>query len=272
MKLLRYLQLAIAFFLDIYYSRELLWEQTKKDFQVRYLGSYLGILWAFIQPLVTVFILWFVFQIGFRSQPVENVPFILWLVAGMFPWFFISDSITSATNSITENSFLVKKVVYRVSLLPIIKLISALIIHSFFVGLLIVMFAAYGFMPTLYTLQVFYYIFAACCLLTGIAWLTSALSVFLKDVGQIIGMMLQFAFWGTPILWSYKIMPEKYLWFLKLNPAYYIIEGYRNCFVYHIWFWESPHITLYYWVITSATMICGAVAFKKLRPHFADVL
>lgn len=272
MKLLKYLKLTVIFFLDIYFCRELLWEQTKKDFQVRYLGSYLGILWAFIQPMTTILILWFVFQIGFRSQPVENVPFILWLVTGMFPWFFISDSITSATNSITENSFLVKKVVYRVSLLPMIKLISALIIHLFFVGILFIMFAAYGFAPTTYSLQLGYYIFAACCLLIGITWITSALSVFLKDVGQIVGMLLQFGFWGTPVLWSYKLFPEKYLYFLKLNPVYYIVEGYRNCFIYHTWFWENPLITLYYWTFTGLLMICGAVTFKKLRPHFADVL
>ena len=272
MRLFRYLKQAAPFFLDVYYSRELLWELTKKDFQVRYLGSYLGILWAFIQPIVTIFILWFVFQIGFRSQPVENFPFILWLVTGMFPWFFINDSITSAAGSIMENSFLVKKVVYRVSLLPIIKLISALIIHLFFVGLLFVMYAAYGYKPTIYTLQVVYYIFAACCFLTGIAWLTSALSVFLKDVGQIIGMLLQFGFWGTPVLWSYKLIPDQYLLLLKLNPAYYIVEGYRNCFIYHVWFWETPHITLYYWAVTGFVMIGGAVAFRKLRPHFADVL
>jgi len=233
MSLLRTLKLTVAFVLDVFNSRTLLWEMTIKDFQVRYLGSYLGILWAFIQPMVTVLIFWFVFQVGFKSQPVDNFPFILWLVAGMFPWFFISDTINNATGSITENSFLVKKVVFRVSLLPIIKLISALIIHLFFVGILIVMFAVYGYLPTLYTLQVGYYIFAAGCLLLGIAWITSALSVFLKDVGQIVGMVLQFGFWGTPIFWSYKIIPAQYLMFLKLNPAYYIIEGYRNCLIYH---------------------------------------
>ena len=272
MKLLRYIKLALEFVLDIYRGRELLWELTKKDFQVRYLGSYLGILWAFIQPMVTIFIFWFVFEMGFKSRPVDNFPFILWLVAGMFPWFYISDGISSATGSIAENSYLVKKVVFRVSLLPIIKLISALIIHSFFVGILFIMFAAYGYRPTIYSLQVGYYIFAASCLLLGIAWITSALSIFLKDVGQLVAMVLQFAFWGTPIFWSHKMFPENYLIFLEINPAYYIIEGYRNSFIYHKWFWESPYLTLYYWTFTGIVMICGVIAFKKLRPHFADVL
>ena len=268
----RYLHSAASFAMDIFCGRELLWEMTKKDFQVRYLGSYLGILWAFIQPVVTVLIFWFVFEVGFKSRPVDSFPFILWLVTGMFPWFFISDSISSATGSITENSYLVKKVVFRVSLLPVIKLFSALIIHLFFVGILILMYAVYGFWPTLYTVQVIYYIFATSCLLLGISWLTSAIAVFLKDVGQIVGMLLQFSFWGTPIFWSVAMVPEQYDLLFKLNPFFYLIDGYRNCFIYHKWFWELPQLSLYYWGVTGLLMICGAVTFKKLRPHFADVL
>jgi len=177
------------------------------------LGSYLGILWAFIQPAITVLILWFVFQVGFKSMPVDNVPFVLWLVCGMFPWFFISDSISGATDSIVASSYLVKKVVFRVSLLPVVKIISALLIHVFFVGLLFLMFAAYGHTPTLYNLQVVYYIFAAMCLVLGLSWLTSALVIFLKDIGQLVAMLLQFGFWATPVFWSVKMIPEKYMIF-----------------------------------------------------------
>ena len=269
---MRYVGLFLTFLLDILRNRRLLWELTKKDFQTRYLGSYLGILWAFIQPTITVLIFWFVFQVGFKSTPVDNFPFVLWLICGMFPWFFISDSISSATNSILDNSYLVKKVVFRVALLPIVKIISAFIVHVFFVGILLLMFALYGYTPTLYNLQIIYYMFAASCLLLGIAWLTSALTVFLKDVGQLVAMILQFGFWGTPIFWSLRTIPEKYMLFLKLNPAYYIIEGYRNSFIYNRWFWEDANLAIYYWLITGIMLLIGAVAFKKLRPHFADVL
>lgn len=267
-----YLKLFLSFFIDIIRNHRLLWELTKKDLQVRYLGSYLGILWAFVQPTVTVLIFWFVFQVGFKSMPVENFPFILWLVCGMFPWFFISDSISSATGSIIENSYLVKKVVFRVSLLPIVKIISALIVHTFFIGLLFLMFAIYGYEPTIYDVQVIYYIFATICLLLGLSWLTSAITIFLKDVGQLVNMVLQFGFWGTPIFWSFKMIPDEYIIFFRLNPAYYIIEGYRNSFIYHRWFWEDISMTLYYWIVTLVVLLVGALVFRKLRPHFADVL
>ena len=269
---MRYIKLLLAFFVDIMRNRRLLWELTKKDLQTRYLGSYLGILWAFIQPTITVLIFWFVFQVGFKSMPVENFPFILWLMAGMFPWFFIADSIGNATGSIVENSYLVKKVVFRVSLLPIVKILSALIVHLFFVGFLFFMFAIYGYELSIYNIQVFYYLFAVSCLLIGLSWITSALTIFLKDIGQLIGMILQFGFWGTPIFWSFKIIPAQYLVFFKLNPIYYIIEGYRNTFIYHRWFWQDINITIYYWVFTGLMLVIGGLTFKKLRPHFADVL
>lgn len=245
---------------------------TKRDFRQRYLGSYLGILWAFIQPMITVLIFWFVFQVGFKSMPVDNFPFILWLVCGMFPWFFISDSISSATNSIIESSFLVKKIVFRVELLPIVKIMSALVVHIFFVGILFLMFAYYGYSISIYNLQILYYFFAMICFSLGISWLTSSLTVFLRDVGQFVAMLLQFGFWFTPIFWSLKIIPEEYQEILQLNPMYYLVEGYRQSFIYKEWIWEHFELTIYFWTITAIVMFIGAWSFKKLRPHFADVL
>lgn len=269
---MRYIRALCSLVINIFRSREMLWQMTKQDFRQRYLGSYLGILWAFIQPAISVLIFWFVFQVGFKSMPVDNFPFILWLICGMFPWFFLSDAVSNASNAIVESSYLVKKVVFRVELLPIVKIMSALIVHVFFIVVLFAMFAAYGYPVRIFNLQFLYYSFAMICLVLGVSWLTSALSVFLRDVGQVVAMLLQFGFWGTPIFWSFKLIPPQYHFWLQLNPAYYIVEGYRQSFIYHEWFWEHPHLTLYFWVVTAAFMLIGAILFKKLRPHFADVL
>lgn len=163
---------------SLYESRGLLWQMTKQDFHQRYIGSYLGVFWAFIQPAITVFIFWFVFEVGFKSKPVADFPFVLWLVCGMFPWFFFNDGIMGATNAIIGNSFLVKKVVFRVSLLPIIQILSAFFVHMFFILVLFVMFALYGHWPSIYNLQVLYYLSALICLTFGISLLTSSLVVF----------------------------------------------------------------------------------------------
>ena len=269
---MRYFNALKALLAAILQNRKLLWQMTKRDFKQRYLGSYLGILWAFIQPTITILIFWFVFQIGFKAMPVDNFPFILWLVCGMFPWFFFSESIQSAATSILESSYLVKKIVFRVELLPIVKIVSALIVHLFFVMVLFLMFAAYGYSVSIYNLQIVYYFFAMFCLSLGISWLTSSLTVFLRDVGQFVAMIMQFGFWATPIFWSLKIIPPEYETLFKINPAYYFIEGYRQSFIYHEWFWEHYNLTTYFWAVTLLIMFVGAICFKKLRPHFADVL
>ena len=267
-----YLRILWSLARDTVQNRRLLWDLTKRELRQRYLGSYLGILWAFIQPTVTVLIFWFVFQVGFKSMPVDNFPFILWLIGGMVPWFYISDALGSASSAVLENGFLVKKMVFRVELLPVVKIAAALLVHVFFIGVMFLMFLVYGYMPTVYSLQLLYYLLAMSCLILGISWLTSALTVFLRDVGQFVGMVLQFAFWATPIFWSLKMIPAEYQWFLKLNPAYYVIEGYRDCLIYHAWFWERPHLTVYFWLVTFVFLLLGAVVFRRLRPHFADVL
>lgn len=257
---------------DILQNRSVFKSLVINDFRQRYLGSYLGILWAFIQPAITVLIFWFVFQVGFKSQPVSNVPFILWLIAGMFPWFFFSDAVSNATNAVMENSYLVKKIVFKVSFLPIIKILSALIVHLFFIALMYVLFMVYGFGFDLYWLQVFYYLAAMIIFILGIGYITSSVVIFFRDMGQLVAMLLQFGFWMTPIFWSINIIPAKYHWFIKLNPLVYIIEGYRDSMITHVWFWEKPMMTLYFWAVALGILALGFGTFRKLKPHFADVL
>jgi len=68
------------------------------------------------------------------------------------------------------------------------------------------------------------------------------------------------------------VVPEKYHILIKMNPIYYVIQGYRDCFIYKVWFWQHPVYTLYFWGVTGGIFILGAVVFSRLRPHFADVL
>jgi ABC-type polysaccharide/polyol phosphate export permease len=253
-------------------NRQMLWSLTKNDFKQRYLGNMLGVLWAFIQPTVTILIFWFIFQVGFKAQPVDDFPFILWLIAGMFPWFYFAEGLANGTNSIVANNFLVKKVVFRVSLLPIVSLMTALAIHAFFICCMFAMFLYYGYSAEIYWLQIPYYLFSLSVLLLGLSWLTSSIILFFKDMGQFVAMMIQFGFWLTPIFWSMKMVPEKYHWIVQLNPLVYIIDGYRNSMIYHQWFWNDINMTLYFWLVTAGIFILGGLTFRKLRPHFADVL
>lgn len=242
------------------------------DFKRKFVGSVLGTSWAFLQPMLMIFIYWFVFQLGFKSQPVENLPFILWLISGLISWFFIGEAITSATGSMLEYNYLVKKVLFNISILPFVKVLSVLFVQLFLLFFTIIVFGLFGYWPDLYYFQLFYYLIYAVILVTGISYLTAALYVFFKDLIQIISILLQLQFWMAPFVWDFKILPETIQKILKFNPVYYIVSGYRDTFIYKIGFWEDFGSAIYYWFIAILIFLIGLKVFNRFKPHFADVL
>ncbi|NBH73354.1 ABC transporter permease [Clostridiaceae bacterium] len=256
-------------------KRKLIWDLSKADFRKRFVGSYFGMVWMFVQPLVTILIYFLIFQVGFKSTPPVPAPYVLWLVPGIVPWFFFSETLNCVTNCLQEYHYLVKKVVFRVEILPIIKLVSCLLVHSFFVLIMYLMFAAYRWSPYLSWIQIVYYSFAASMLALGIGYLTSAVNVFFKDMAQIVSICLQFGMWLTPIMYHEGMFADNAPWLaevLKLNPFYYIAAGYRDSMLTGEWFWQRPRLTLYFWAVTLAVGLAGLKVFKRLRPHFSDVL
>lgn len=250
----------------------MLFTLAKNDFKSKYAGSALGALWAFISPVITIFIYWFVFQVAFKSAPVGDVPYVLWLVSGIVPWFFISEAWGGATSSLLDYSYLVKKVVFPVERLPIIRILSAFFVHLFFIVLTFIITFFYGFGISLIHMQVIYYAFAAFMLVLALGTLTGVLCAFTKDVLNIVGVFVQFGFWLTPIFWDISQIPESLTFIFKINPVYYITEGYRDTFIYGRWFFEKPYLSLYFWGFTILVLAIGNVLFKKLRPHLADML
>lgn len=261
------------FISDFWANRYVFGQLVKRDFMNKYLGSYLGLPWAFIQPLMYILVIWFAFTFGLRAGRIgKDIPFILWFVAAMIPWNFISECIGASTYSIGEYRFLIKNITFRASIIPFIKIVTALVIHVFFIVFLMLFACLHGYMPSIYWFQVLYYVFATVCLLAGISWLTSSLMVFVKDVGKLVQVALQIFFWATPILWPHTMLPKKYAFLTKLNPLFYITEGYRETFIHKVWFFEHIELTLFYWGITVFFFLFGAFVFNKLKPHFADVL
>ena len=174
-----------------------------------------------------------------------------------------------------EYSYLVKKVVFQINVLPVVKIISAMYVHTFFVCFTILLYALYGHFPDLYYVQVFYYTGGLALLVLGLSYVTSAVVVFFRDLSQIIGIALQVGVWFTPIMWiaEDRLGSHRIIWrILKLNPVYYVVTGYRDAFVNKHWFWERPLWTLYFWCFTVGMLVFGRWVFGRLRVHFADVL
>lgn len=264
---------------ELLHNRRLMFSLAKNDFKTKYAGSYLGIFWAFVQPIVTVLLYWFVFEKGLKAGGINTragitVPFVLWLVAGLVPWFFFQDVLMGATNALIEYNYLVKKVVFKISILPIIKMISALFVHAFFVAFMLILYVAMGYMPQWSWLQIVYYTICMFMLTLGISYATCAIVVFFRDLSQIINIVLQVGTWLTPIMWNIQAveMPQVLIYILKLNPMYYVVNGYRKALITNEWVWDNPGGTIYFWVVVAACFGIGSYVFKKLRVHFADVL
>lgn len=271
--------MADRMFLDFWKNRKLIWKLSKNDFKTRYAGSYFGVVWAMVQPVVIVLVYWFVFQIGLNNATAElkqgiQVPFVLWLVSGIVPWFYFSESLSNGTNALLEYNYLVKKVVFNINILPLVKTIAALFIHIFFVLFMLLLFALYGYYPGLHTLKVFYFSASLMLFVTGVCMLTSALVVFFRDLNQIINIFLQVGIWMTPIMWSLEDLLAKYpvLIILKLNPLCYIVYGYRAALFQADAVTELGWMHVYFWGVTVLVWLVGSNVFQRLKVHFADVL
>lgn len=263
-----------GFLSEIYEKRYLIYELVKRDFMSRYMGSVLGLVWAIMQPLLMNAIMWFVFTFGFKAGAGPmGIPFICYLFTGMLAWNFFSESLINSTYVITEYSFLVKKINFRLSILPIVKLLSAGIISMIFLGIVILILIFNGVYPSWWWFQFIYYMGSMMLLSLGLSWITSAMNVFVKDVAYVVSILIQFGFWMTPIFWDVAVLPEKWRIIIKLNPMAYIVNGYRDSFLLHKPFWQGDLFSLgWFWGFTALSLLVGIIVFKRLRPHFADVI
>lgn len=251
---------------------KLLIRLSRNDLKSKYAGSFFGIVWSFVSPLVTIGVFYFVFQVGFKNPPVEDIEFVLWISPAYLAWTYFLEMILNSSGCLFEYSYLVKKIKFDTKLIPLVKVLSSTYIHFFFIVFIFIMFLVYGYVPKLMWFQVFYYNFCLFVFAIGLSLICSAVTVFFKDFSQIVNVVLQIGFWATPIFWSSSSISPAIIGILKLNPIYYIIQGYRDSFISGVGFWHHLNLTIYFWIFTLVILILGVLIFKKLRQHFADIL
>ncbi|TGL56531.1 ABC transporter permease [Leptospira ognonensis] len=260
------------FILEIFRLRKLLFDLSIREFKSGHFGSVLGVVWIFVEPMIFMYVMWFFFTKAMRFQPVGNYPFLPWLFCSMIMWQFFSGTCISSANVFSSYSYLMKKPEINLSILPLIKILSSLYVHLIFIFLLIIMMFASGISFSFYWFQSLYYLFATCVLLIGISWITGSVSLFLQDTRNILGVLFQIGYWISPIFWDLNTYPEKYRIFMKLNPFYYIINGYRQSFIYQKPFYEDTFSMIYFWSFTLVCICLGIFTYKRLRPEFGDVI
>lgn len=248
--------------------RSLAWREVSG----MYVGSFLGFIWTFIQPGVMILVFWFVFSVGFKAKPLGDVPFVVWLTAGMAPWFAFSNIVTACSTVIIQYGHIIKKTVFPSQILVAVKILSNMVGHAAFVLLLMVLILFNGMEISWYYLQAVYYLICMVVLASGVGWFISSLNVYARDVGQLVPVVVQVGFWITPIFWDINMMSERVQLWLKVNPVYYIVQGYRDSFINFIPFWEHGLYTLYFWSFSILALLTGGWVFRRLKPQFVDVL
>ncbi len=266
------LQRLFNFVLTLYQQRYLIKFLTKREFVSRYIGTLAGVSWAIIHPLFTVIIFWFIFSVGFKVTGPSEIPFLLYFVTGYAPWLMFSEVLTISTNGVRGNLPLIKKTIFPSEVLPFVYLGAASISHSVFLMIIFLMMIFYDISFSLYIIQIVYYYVVLCFFLVGLCWLSSAANVFHRDVGQAIGIIINFWFWLTPIVWVKEIIPSNFQWLIFINPMTYIIEGYRKSLLYQESLFLDFPVTIYFLSLSTLSFVIGALIYKRLKLEFADAI
>jgi teichoic acid transport system permease protein len=237
------------------------------DFTLAYRDSYLGLLWAILNPLIQIGVYWFVFGLGIRnSRPINEVAFLPWMLAGIIPWFFLSAAVVHGGNSIYSKYGIISKMKFSISIIPLTAIIEETYNHLVMLIFLILTIVALGYKLNLYSLQLIYYISASVIFLTALAWINSALVMIIRDIQKIIQSLMRLLFYLTPILWSPDYLPIWVQRVIDASPLTYLVSGYRGCLLYNTVFYENISTTVIFWSTTLVLMFIGAnlqVTFKK---------
>jgi len=263
------------FLKKIYIQRGLIKNFVIRDLRSRYIGSFIGFFWSVIHPIVLLVSYTFVFVFVFKIRPsplsgTDNFP--LFLFCGILPWLFFSDTLLRSSTAIIDNSNLISKTIFPSEILPLTILLSGLVNHAIGFGILLVMlFWVVGKMSIFILLAPVYLLFLMLFTL-GLSWLVSSLNVFVRDVSQILSVILTFWFWFTPIFYtSEQVTSLKWLVVLmRINPLAYIVSGYRDCILPN----QVPEInSLPVLAVSSlAVFILGGLFFRNIKREFVDVL
>ena len=247
---------------------------ARADLIKTYSGAALGWAWAVIRPAITIFVYWFAFGMGLREKAgIEGWPFILWLMAGIISWFYIRDMLNSGTMAMRTYKHLITKMKFPVSTIPTFVSLANFTVHLVLVLMVIIIFILFGYWPTLYYLQVPFYMLLMFIFATAWGLFGSVLAAMSKDFANLIKTLTMAFFWLSGIMFP---VSEIDIWWaqliFKLNPITYIVEGYRNCFIHQVWFWEEPAALAVYLAEMLIMILLAVYVYNKMRKDLPDVL
>lgn len=253
---------------ELYHYREMIVSLVRKGLRGRYKGSVLGFLWTFVNPLLQLIVYTIVFS---NIMRVGIEKFYLFLFVALIPWMFFSASVTGGAASIIAEGNLVKKVYFPRQVLPISYVTTAFVnmLLTFVVVLLALVVGGIGLdIRTLVYLPIV--MIVEYLLALGIAMLTSALTVFFRDLEYILGIVTMAWMYLTPIMYEVDMIPEEFLPLFNLNPMTPIIVAYRDILYYK----QIPRLSTLAQALAWGIifLFVGSIIFNRLQKHFAEEL
>ncbi len=254
-------------FQKLFQYREFLNTSIKKEIRGKYKKSFLGILWSFLNPLLMLMVYAIIFPIILKS-PEKN--YVMFLMTALIPWTFFTTVVTQGASTIIANGNILKKVYFPREILPISTVTSGLV--NFLISCIIIfvflVFTGIGFSK--YLLLLPFVILIEYLFLLGIVFILSSVTVYLRDLEHIIGVVIQALFYGTPIVYSLSTIPENFLWVFRLNPMAYIVQGYRDILYYQ----TMPDLKGLFFILALSLglVIIGYQIFNRLQKNFAEEL
>jgi teichoic acid transport system permease protein len=244
-------------------------------------SNYLGMAWEVINPTIQILIYWFVFGVIINRADVAlttgaDVTYIAWLMGGFILWNFFYQSTIQGSKSIYTRLAMLSKMNFPMSVIPNFVIFSQFYVHLVMLMVVIIILQFLGYFINIYYLQLLYFIFATFFITFSISLITSTLSTIVRDVHMLLNAVLRMFLYLTPILWPISRFLGDYptlMIIIKLNPLYYLVEGYRAAFFGTGWYFiEDWQYTIYFWFITIVLFFIGSKLHTKFRAHFIDYL
>jgi lipopolysaccharide transport system permease protein len=255
--------------LEIWNYRELLYFLVWRDVKIRYKQTLLGVLWAVIQPLMTM-VVFSIFFGKLGKLPSDGIPYPIFSFAALVPWTLFSNGLSQATLSVVASSNLIKKVYFPRLIIPISTVLGGVIDFLIAFGILIVLMFIYGIMPTVNIVWLpFFLLIALIATLSVSIWL-SALNVKYRDVRFVIPFLTQIWLFLTPIAYSASQIPEPWRTVYGLNPMVGVVEGFRWALLGTA---TGPGLaTIVSTLASVAVLIAGTLYFRRMEKSFADII
>lgn len=255
---------------DLYKYRELLKTNVKKEIRGKYKGSFLGVLWSFVNPLLQVLVYAIVFPYLMKIKSTDN--YLIYLVVGIIPWTFFLTTMNQGITSVRYNAGIIKKVYFPREILPISVVLSGIVnfLISCLIILLFVVMAGMGISWHLIYIPLITILFAFFTL--GLVLALSALNIYIKDTEYLVTFILNMLFYGTPILYELKAftndVPRILYELVRINPLTSFIGAYRDVFMYH----QAPSLGVLsiLAILSFAVFFIGYLIFKRLEKGFAE--